>query len=520
MKGITKNNRKLYLCRGIMETLFSFIVLLSCSSETSVESSYEAIAPELHSFKFLAANNPLQLVDDVNSSIINDSIVELWLPTVVKNKELVPTLQFTGDLSYFDDIPYTGGGGDFSKPVKLTITKSDFKKDYYVYVYSYTGLPIIWIDAYNRKDTLFQITRENYTDAHFRLEENVVTRSAGEVVEAECKIKGRGNSSWYSSPKKSYRLQFDNKISLIDEPQDKSYVLIANYFDKTMLRNKIAYYMGQLSKLDYTPKFHYVELFLNGRYDGTYLLGDKLKIGKHRVNVGDDGFLLEVDLRVIPGEDIYFSTEKIAHPISIKDPDVTINDDNYCFIRDFVNNAESVLFSDNFKNEKDGWQKYMDITSFVDWYIINEICRNGDAIFLTSVYLNYSRGGKLKMGPLWDFDVALGNNYTDDVYPAEGFYIKNSTWYKRLFEDPVFVSAVKERFLYFYSLKNDIFSRINTESQYIRKSVLENDKRWGTLYTYTFPNHDIWGSYLNEVQSLKYWLDKRFEWLYKEYMKM
>ena len=521
MNGTMKLNPGLHFYFGARESifLFSFFLILSCSTATDIEPSNDDVSPELHSLNFLAVNNPLQLVDDV-SSTINDSIVECWIPTIVKDKELIPTLQYTGDLICFDGIPYTEGACDFSKPLKLTITKSDIRKDYYVYVYSYTGIPVLWIDTYNRKDTLFQITKEDYTDAHLILEENVLTRSAGEVVEADCKIKGRGNSSWVSSPKKSYRLQFDKKISLLGDPKDKSYVLIANYFDKTMLRNKTAYYMGEISKLDYTPKFHYVELFLNGRYDGTYLLGDKLKIDKNRVDVGDDGFLLEVDLRVIPDEDVYFNTEKLSSPVSIKDPDVEAYDENFCFIRDFVNNAEKVLFSDNFRSVDDGWQKYMDITSFVDWYIINEITRNGDAIFLTSVYMNYSRGGKLKMGPLWDFDVAMGNNYTDTVYPTEGFYIKNAAWYKRLFEDPVFVNAVKERFLYFYSHKNDIFSWINSESQYIRRSVLENDKRWGTLYTYTFPNHDIWGSYLNEVQSLKLWLNQRFEWLKTEFENM
>lgn len=249
-------------------------------------------------------------------------------------------------------------------------------------------------------------------------------------------------------------------------------------------------------------------------------MGDKLKIGKNRVNVGDDGFLLEVDLRVIPGEDVYFSTDRLTYPVSIKDPDVEPFDENYCYIRDFVNNAEKALFSENFKDVTEGWQKYMDITSFAEWYVINEITRNGDALFLTSVYMNLERGGKLKMGPLWDFDVAMGNNYTDVVYPAEGFYVRNSSWYVRLFEDPVFVSAVKKSFSYFYSQRERIFKEINDESQYIRLSVQENDKRWGTLYHYTFPNHDIWGSYLNEVQSLKYWLNQRFEWLKKEFDNM
>lgn len=240
--------------------------ILSCSSDNNDLNESEiidsSVKPQLKSMKFLATDNPLQLVDDANCTIVNDSIIECWIPNIVKDKTLIPTLSFTGDFVSFDDVVYSGGGGNFSKPVKLTVSLSDHKKDYIVYVYSYTGLPLLWIDTNNRIDTVFSISRNEYTKAHLRLEENVVTRSAGDVVESEVKIKGRGNSSWDDSPKKSYRLQFDNKISLLDEPKDKSYVLIANYFDKTMLRNKIAYYIGAISKLDYTPKFHFVELFL------------------------------------------------------------------------------------------------------------------------------------------------------------------------------------------------------------------------------------------------------------------
>jgi hypothetical protein len=97
------------------------------------------------------------------------------------------------------------------------------------------------------------------------------------------------------APKKPYRLKFENKIALFGEEKDKSWVMLANYYDKTMIRNQIAFYMGKSSNLEYTPKFHYVELILNGRYNGTYQLGDKIKVGSNRVNVGDDGFLLEVD---------------------------------------------------------------------------------------------------------------------------------------------------------------------------------------------------------------------------------
>jgi hypothetical protein len=273
--------------------------------------------------------------------------------------------------------------------------------------------------------------------------------------------------------------------------------------------------MGSISSLDYTPRYHFVELMLNGMYMGTYQLGEKLKIGKDRVNVGDDGFLLEIDAKAADDE-VTFMTEHLEQPVNIKDPEVVVEDENYNYIKSYLMKAENALYAENFTDETEGWQKYLDLDSFVDWYLINEIAKNCDAAFVSSCYMNLKRGGKLKMGPLWDFDLAFGNIDYSESYDPKGFLIKYVSWYSRLFQDPAFVAKVKERFNYFYSHKDDIMRDINENAQYLRYSVEENNNKWGTLYNYTWPNYDIWGNYLNEVQYLKNWLNERFEWLKKE----
>lgn len=95
----------------------------------------------------------------------------------------------------------------------------------------------------------------------------------------------------------------------------------------------------------------------------------------------------------------------------------------------------------------------------------------------------------------------------------DGFYAKKTIWIARMFEDPEFVSLVKERFNYFKSKKNEIFININENANYLRYSVIENNNKWKTLYNYTWPNYAIWGSYDNEIQYLKNWIEKRFDWL-------
>lgn len=496
------------------------ILLTSCSTdlETRIDNlEANQKAPKLLSISFLSKDNSMQLVENVNGEIIGDSVVECWVKNIMSDKKLIPHFEYTGESVTIDNTLAKSDETtiDFKTPVKLTISNQGKTKDYTVYVHSFTGLPVLWIETEGRAEIT---SKDEYLKAHLKIVQDVYTRSAGDVTEADVKIKGRGNSTW-GMPKKPYALKFDEKISLLDEPADKSWVLLANYADKTSLRNQTAFYMGSISNLDYTPRFHFVDLMLNGRYNGTYQLGDKLKISKNRVNVGDDGFLLEIDCKP-NADEVTFRTNHLRYPINIKDPDVSIEDENYTFIKNYIIQIEDVLYSENFKDKDNGWQKYMDMDSFVDWYLINEIAKNKDAYYYTSCYLNLKRGDKLKMGPLWDFDIAFGNIDYTTCYSPEGLWIIQAEWYSRLFEDPAFVAKIKERFDYFYSRKEDIMNEINSNAQYLRYSAQENNNKWHTLYTYTWPNYDIWGSYSNEVQSMKEWLNARFEWLKTEFDKM
>lgn len=474
---------------------------------------------QITSFSFKESDNPQELQDNLICEV-KDSIISGRISHIVESKKLLPHIVFEGEgklILRSNPELEVNSLTDFSRPVIYDVIDEETKEvmsSYEVFISSFTGLPVVWIETREREDI---VSKDTYVKAWFKLEENGITNATANIITDTIQIKGRGNSSWTLSPKKSYTLKFDKKVSLLGEPKDKSWVLLANYFDKTMLRNKTAFYMGSLSKLTYTPKYHFVDVILNGRYHGTYALCEKLKISKERVNVGDDGFLLEVDERAVSEGAPYFYSTHMKYPFNIKDPDVEIDDDNFNWIKSYIQQVDNILFSDSFKDPVEGWQKYLDLESFVDWYLISEIGRNGDSMvdksFFTSVYMNVKRGGKLKMGPLWDFDVAFGNNYTSDIYPTEGWYVRDVTWYSRLFEDPVFENAVKDRFKFFYNNKNVVFQEINNLVQTIRYSVEQNENRWGTLYNYTFPNRDIWGSYENEVQYLKQWMDARLEWM-------
>lgn len=501
-------------------------VLICFSACTDDDASNNAppnvIGPQLLNLSFYQKKNPEKLVDDVIGQIIGDSVVDCWIPNLVFDKHLMVDIEGLGGVKINGD-PYNEFVAyDFGKPAIVEIHATNRLKTYKVYVHSYTGLPVLWIDTDGRQEI---VSKEEYLKAHLKLVENAKTRGAGDILERDVNIKGRGNSTWRYEDlkKKPYRLKFDEKVSMLDEPKDKSWCLLANYADKTMLRNHIGLFMGKISKLDYTPSDHFVELFLNGRYNGTYQLTDKIKQAKNRVNVGDDGFLLEIDhIAWSESDSRWFRTKHLQCPVNIKDPDVEYDDDNYNYIKSFVINAEEVLYSSQFTDPNEGWQKYFDIDSFVDWYIINEIAKNSDARMRTSCFINLKRGGKLKMGPVWDFDVAFGNVYDEgkDTWNYENFWINDAEWFEQMFKDPLFVKKVKERFSYFYNQSNEIMNEINSTANYLRFAVQENNNKWNTFYNYTWINNQIWGSYFNEVTSLKEWILFRMEWLKVEFDKM
>lgn len=345
------------------------------------------------------------------------------------------------------------------------------------------------------------------------------------------KIRGRGNSSWQTD-KKPYRLKFDKKVSFWSLPKDKDWVLIANYHDKSKVHNELVSYMcEQYAHFDYLPHMDYAELVFNGRAYGTYQLGEHLKIGPGRVLDGADGYLLEVDYRAdaeaAAGEAVVFRSSHMYRPFSIKDmlvngvSDVVEGDQNYEYIRNYVCDADETLYGENWLDPDAGYKTKIDISSFVDWYLINEIAKNPDSRMNTScfMYLGMGEGHKLCMGPVWDFDLSFAS-YTRPGHEAldpEGFFTKDANWIKRMFEDPEFVQLVKSRYDEYYSHMDDIMAHIDQTAQRVETSVVADNLLWGYLCSKNSDDATIKEAYHAEIERLKTWLTTRMEWLKTTY---
>lgn len=190
-----------------------------------------------------------------------------------------------------------------------------------------------------------------------------------------------------------------------------------------------------------------------------------------------------------------------------------------------IQTAEDVLYSEEWLDEENGYKKYIDTDSFIDWYFVNEITKNNDACWFSSVYFYYDpKNCKLYMGPDWDFDISCGNIDYNGCDNYEGFWIKNSGWHKRLFEDPEFTEKVKNRWNETKTSLNDaINTTIKEKSDYLDKSANLNFKRWNILGTYVWPNptgYDTRTTYESEVEYLITWLNNRFLWLDAEINKL
>ena len=245
-------------------------------------------------------------------------------------------------------------------------------------------------------------------------------------------------------------------------------------------------------------------------------ISEKVEASPNRVALGDAGYLLEIDqLERLDADDVYFYTGSFL--INIKEPELVLNSSEYNYAKDLLNNFEANLMSNQFNNSTTGYTSFIDTASFIDWYLISEITKNQDSRDFSSIFLNVIPGEKIKMGPLWDFDLAFGNvDYSDATNPT-GFWVKDHKWYARLFQDPAFVNKVKSRFVYFKNNQNLILNKMDFYANYLKYAQEENDIKWNVLGNYVWPNPVVYNTYQEEVNHLKNWYTNRMNWLSTAY---
>lgn len=490
------------------------MILSSCNdSEPGIEQPKVEDEALITEFSFLKSDNPnlkaniyLDIEGDIISGRVNNN-------TRVDN--LMATIEYSGAELTVGNVSQTNGTprNDFTDVVVYTVKAANgSQKNYEVDVAKFTGLPIIYLSIDGGANIE---SKDDYVEGNIWIDGG---RNFEDFSNSRMEIRGRGNSTW-GHPKKPYQMKLRDKSTFLGMPENKKWLFLAEYSDKTMIRNTISFELGYISNLDWTPESTFAEVYLNDEYNGTYNITQKVEEGDDRVALGDTGYLLEIDqLYRLDPDDVYFYTDKFL--INIKEPELANNSSEFNYAKDLLNEFEKVLFSDQFKDPVSGYQKYIDLDSFIDWYLISEITKNVDSKNFSSIFLNVIPGEKIKMGPLWDFDLAFGNvDYADSRY-ADGFWVKDHDWYSRLFEDPAFVERIKTRFAYFRSKQDFILAKMEAHAEKLKWAQQENDSKWRTIGVYVWPNPVVFSTYDAEVKHLKSWYVDRMNWLENAYNNM
>ena len=482
------------------------------------------VAPTMSSFELLTTNNP-SLNEDINLDMDGNTFSGR-VSQNISVSDLYASFTHNGATVSVADVEQTSAStaNDFTALVEYKVSKANgVSKTYTVDLTKFTGLPIVNIQT---DGNLPIESKDDYITGTVTIDGG---RGFEDLSSTFMEIRGRGNSTW-QFPKKPYQMKLDSKEKFLDMPKQKKWIFLAEYSDKSLLRNTLAFELGYLSTLDWTPKSEFAEVFINGEYNGTYNVAEKVEEKSARVDIGDEGFLLEKDTNVqdrVDPDDVYFNT--IAYQgenvIVIKDPGIDRLDANdfafeqdsrFIYIRDHINAFEAALFGDDFKDPVIGYASYIDIDSFIDWFLINAIAKNVDSRNWSSIYFTHIPGEKIKMGPLWDFDLGFGNlDYSDAQY-VEGWHVRYNAWISRLLEDSAFVTQLQGRFTNHYlANKQYILDKIDEKAELLKWSQQENFNKWQILGVQVWPNRidRVFDTFDEEVTSLKQWYEDRMDWI-------
>lgn len=375
-------------------------------------------------------------------------------------------------------------------------------------------------------------------------------------------IEFRGATS-QGFPKKSYGLETwdenneDTNVALLGLPEEEDWILYGPYSDKALMRNMLIYDLSR--DMDrYASRTLFVDLTLNNVYQGIYVFMEKLKRDGDRIdinrlrddeNTGEDvtgGYILKIDktagnnLGEGYNEQNSFSSSyappnaNIGQAINFlyEYPDAEdITTEQKEYISDYLSAFEDALASDTFTDTDTGYANFIDVESFVDFFILNELSNNVDGYRL-STYMHKDKNEKLKMGPIWDFNLAFGNaDYCGGGATNVWAYRFNERcpsdfwqvpfWWDRLLQDPAFVAQLQDRWtsLRANELSNaaiDVKILDYVEALEDAGSIQRNFSTWPVLGEYVWPNNFVGDTYEDELNYLQNWISNRLTWLDSE----
>ncbi|MBR3811110.1 MAG: CotH kinase family protein [Agathobacter sp.] len=345
-------------------------------------------------------------------------------------------------------------------------------------------------------------------------------------------IKIRGNST-STAEKKPYNIKFSEKTDVFGMGENKKWSLLANCYDKTLIRNLIVFDVAKQLNVPYTPDYKVVDLYVDNVLQGNYLLVDSIQASPTRVDIdtSKNEFLIELDYNPRDPEYKYILTNEYRIKFAINEPRVVdLTDDQLTYVKDLIDKAEAALSSGNMEEI----EKYFDIESMANFYLVLEFFRNVDVN--TSSTRFHIKDGKIYGGPVWDFDLSSGN-YRWDYYTSMYDYMGNSygglhavrmPWFGALVQVDEFQNVVNQKFLDNQELFVNLYQDNEKGQNHIDKTIAtykesidrnNGEAGWdpSKIYDEDFLERYPESTYEANVEYFRKWLRKRNEWLLREW---
>ena len=339
-------------------------------------------------------------------------------------------------------------------------------------------------------------------------------------------IRGRGNSTWRLA-KKPYRIKFQKKQKFLGKghANARSWTLMANHVDKTLLRNALASFIAGRLGQAFVPSAVHADVVLNGQYIGNYLMSDHMQVHKKRVEIYEQeeavtdgetdisgGYLLQLD-GTAASDPVYFVTAITQSPVSIKSPDeAVINSSQKSYIQNHVNIFERRLLGSRYKDPEEGYRPLVDSLSMASYFLTVEYCANADGYY--SIYFYKDREDpRLFFGPCWDYDIAFNNCFrlgplTEKMMIDSAYGVNQGRrWFFRAYSDPWFKQlcgriwhrAVADGLVY------DALAYVDSVARHIDESQRLNFQRWD-ITVRTWDELELFSTYQEGVDYLKKFL--------------
>lgn len=361
-------------------------------------------------------------------------------------------------------------------------------------------------------------SKENYRNGEYTLKDSDGTI----IAEDKCKIRGRGNSTWTTidTNKHSYLLKIKEPKSFFGFAKSDKWILMSNVTDKTSIRNVYAYHIARtiFNRTGWVPQTKFITLVVNGKYMGLYGFMEKADLQEGRIELPETkSFLAEVNPRLNRAWN-FISNQFLELSIRKKEG---ADAQYYQNAQNVILNFENILFSDYFKDEKKGYRAYIDVDSFVDWYLVNEYTKNHDARFQASCFFTWNeKENKFHMGPVWDFDISCGNYSKRDADKPEGLWIQSEAWYARIWEDEWFRAKVAARWNEKVMDVRKSVDWIEEKADFLTDAANLDDKVWLRFGYRQWPNAPGYKerkTFRDEVDYLTDWCKRRIDWLSAEF---